>query len=360
MLLARVTLTIGEWMDCQRIERPAVLWEDHFKTAAALLHSAQPTAWTSKALHVLATFAERQCEELLGTMDDEAAIAVRMQKHSELRACELAIRESHGSEQARLRGILRRLEAQVAEDEAEVLDMRSQISGFLRIAVWAFARCLESSGSFDSSVYPLVSLLMTHASAPEMAETLAQQTVDRIASAKFLPLAHQLCARLSTDETPFHLVLRRLVYRMAVEYPYHIIGHLFALRNANRTSSAASSKRRERTETDDMEEKRCKAAQGILLQLKSTDAELRSIVDAIDQMCEVYIELAVSAVPEKYRSSKLVNKIIGFGSKMRISRLLHDLPQNIPVFTARPTIGVPGDYTCVPFISSMSEGYSLA
>ncbi|KAJ1943458.1 hypothetical protein FBU59_002906, partial [Linderina macrospora] len=395
ILLSRVTLTIGEWLDHERVERPKVLWEKYFNKAAVLLQtatiSAMPSsstsplssfssssssaavaaAWTGKALNVLGTFAERQCEELLATIDDEAASAVRLQKSNELKACQQAILEASssgnggGSELARLKGILRRLEAQVSSDEAEMKTTQTDIGGFLQIAVWAFAQCLEISDSFDNSVYSLVSLIMTHANMPEMGTILLANTpMERIASRKFLPLAHQLCARLSTDETPFHSMLKRLVYRMAVEYPYHVLNHLFALRNANRTSSASSSggggKGKGKSESDIMEEKRCRAAEGILMQVRATDSDLKGIVDAVDQMCEAYIELAVSSVPEKYRNTKLVNKIIGFSSKMRISRLLQNLPPNIPVFTARPTTGIPGDYGCVPFISSMSEGYSLA
>ncbi|KAJ2769955.1 Serine/threonine-protein kinase tel1, partial [Coemansia nantahalensis] len=371
ILLSRVILTVGEWSDKQRSERPAVLWEEYFNKAARLLENVDsPTAWTGRVLYGLAAFAERQCEELTATRDDEAAIAMRKQKTREFAACqqEIAKTTSAGG-LARLRAILRRLEIQVANDQKELAVLRSSIDGFMRLAIWSFVKCLECTDAFDDSVYSLVSLVVTHARSAELQGVLTPGLTDAVPSRKFLPLVHQLCARLSTDEDSFHRMIVHLVRRMAVDYPYHTMYHLFALRNANRTTTTAPSSAGRRSasaaallapESERMEARRSEAATEILVGASSVSTELRGIVQAIDELCSMYIELAVSPVPDKYKNGKGDGKMIAFDKRLRVTRLAKNPPPNIPVLTARPQADAPRDYTSVPFITSIAEGYSLA
>ncbi|KAJ1902440.1 hypothetical protein LPJ66_000051 [Kickxella alabastrina] len=385
ILLSRIILTVGEWSDKQRRERPKVLWDEYFNKSAQLLQEINsPTVWTGRALHALAEFAARQCEELTETRDDEAASAVRKQKSRELAACRQEVaRTSNATEATRLKAIQRRLEIQEANDQNELAELRSSIGGFLHLAIWSFVKCLECTDAFDSSVFSLVSLVVTNARSTELQKVLSPGLMDSVPSHKFLPLVHQLCARLSTEEDVFHKTISQLVLRMTVEYPYHTMYHLFALRNANRTSSTQDASRTappssasvrsgrksagstildslQVPESEKMEQRRSEAATQILLGVTSNNADLKSIVQAIDELCSVYIELAVSPVPEKFKNSKLDGKLIAFGSRLRITRLIKNLPPNIPVLTAIPHTDAPRDYMCVPFISTISEGYSLA
>ncbi|KAJ2263202.1 Serine/threonine-protein kinase tel1 [Coemansia sp. RSA 376] len=371
ILMSRIILTVGEWSDQQRRERPAVLWTEYFNKSAILLQEINsPTAWTGRALHALAAFAERQCVELTSTRDNESTIAVRRQKTRELDACQQEIaRTSSTSEVQRLRGILRRLEIQVSNDQKELDELRSSIGGFLRLAIWSFVKCLGCTDAFDNCVYSLVSLIMTNARAQELQSVLSSGVMDGVPSHKFLLLSHQLCARLSTEEDAFHQTITQLVSRMAVEYPYHTMYHLFALRNANRAlSSSASAKlsrkgslsSRQVQESEKMEERRSEAATSILTRVSSQSPDLRSIAQAINELCSSYIDLAVCPVPDKFKNSKVGDKLIPFSSRARISKLIKDLPPNIPVLTAALRADAPGDYMCVPFVSSITAGYSLA
>ncbi|KAJ2724709.1 hypothetical protein GGI07_001762 [Coemansia sp. Benny D115] len=387
ILLSRVILTVGEWSDKQRKERPKVLWDEYFNKSALLLQGIRsPTVWTGRALHALAEFATRQCEELTGTRDDETATAVRKQKSRELAACRQEMtRAANSAEASRLKAILRRLEIQETNDQKELETLLKNIGGFLRLAIWSFVKCLECTNTFDNSIYPLTSLIVTHARSQELQTVLSPDLMDGVPSRKFLPLVHQLCARLSNEEDAFHKSISRVVLRMTVDYPYHTMYHLFALRNANRTSptstsnsnapssAAPASGRVSRKgsvaggldslhvpESEKMEQRRSEAATQILVGVTSNNSDLKSIVQAIDELCNVYIELAVSPVPEKFRSSKLEGKLIAFSSRLRITRLIKNLPLNIPVLTAIPRTDAPRDYLCVPFISTISEGYSLA
>ncbi|KAJ2357096.1 hypothetical protein GGF43_001668, partial [Coemansia sp. RSA 2618] len=359
ILLSRVILAVGEWSAEQRTERATVLWEEYFKKAANLLHGvATPTAWTGRALHALAGFAERQCAEMTATRDSDAAVAMRTQKARELAACKSELAAAHGADAARLRAVLRRLEVQAAGDQRELNELRTGIGGFLRLAVWAFARCLECTDAFDLCAYPLVALIVTHSRAPEFHEELKH--VDSVPSHKLLPLVRQLCARLSTDNDAFHATVRRVVTRMATDYPHHTLSHLFALCNADRTAPRPERRPALGSESARLEKRRSDAATSILRSVGGISADLKQIVGAVDELCSAYIELAVAPVPEKYRGAKLEGRLIAFGGRLRIARLRAELPPGLPVLTAEPRADAPRDYTSVPFVSSVSDGYSLA
>ncbi|KAJ1725490.1 hypothetical protein LPJ53_000305 [Coemansia erecta] len=378
ILLSRAILTVGEWSDKQRKERPRVLWEEYFQKSAVLLQSIKtPTMWTGRALHVLAEFAARQCEELSSRRDDESLNAARKQKSSELAACREEIaRATSTVEMNRFKAIMRRLEVQVNSDQKELDDLLTTIDGFLRLATWSYVKCLECTDAFDSSVYSLVSLLVTHLRSAELQSVMSDPLVENVPSHKFLPLVHQLCARLSTDDDPFHQTITRLVLRMTVDYPYHTMYSLFALRNANCTSpapraAAASRPGRksslgdslastQQPESEKMEQRRSEAATQILVGVTTDSPELKGIVQAIDNLINAYLDLAVSPVPEKFKNGSPDGKLIAFGSRLRISNLIKNLPPNVPVLTAVPRVEAPRDYMCVPFVSTVSEGYSLA
>ncbi|KAJ2863464.1 hypothetical protein GGH94_003589 [Coemansia aciculifera] len=371
ILMSRIILTVGEWSDQQRRERPAVLWTEYFNKSAILLQEINsPTAWTGRALHALAAFAERQCVELTSIRDNDSTTAVRKQKTKELAACQQEIaRTSSTTEVQRLRGILRRLEIQVTNDQKELDELRSSIGGFLRLAIWSFVKCLGCTDAFDNCVYSLVSLIMTNARAQELQRVLSSGVMDGVPSHKFLLLVHQLCARLSTEEDAFHQTITQLVSRMAVEYPYHTMYHLFALRNANRALSSSSAAKisrkgslssRQVQESEKMEERRSEAATSILTRVSLQSPDLHSIAQAINELCTSYIDLAVCPVPDKFKNSKVGDSLIPFSSRARISKLIKNLPPNIPVLTAAPRADAPCDYMCVPFVSSIAAGYSLA
>lgn len=367
--LSRIITTVGKWMDIERKERPTVLWDEYYRKSTKIIENiSHPTAWAGRALHALASFAERQCIEMAGTRDDAAINRVRRQKLKELEACrsEISRATSSGAELHKLKAIVRRLEIQVDTDENELEDLRNNIKAFLELAIRSFVKCLECTNAFDSCVYSLFSLIVTNARAPELQRILVPGLLDSVPSSKLIPLVHQVCARLSTENDMFHKTIYHLVTRMAIDYPFHTMYHLFALRNANRTQSTAamSHRRSDRLSFlpggEDMEMLRNKAAVEILTDVSGVSTTLHSITEAINNLCSAYIELAVASVPEHNKGDTLGDKIIRFKNTSRLAKMAKHLAPNLPVLTAAQPIGVPRDYSSVPFISSIVKGYSLA
>ncbi|KAJ2795307.1 Serine/threonine-protein kinase tel1, partial [Coemansia guatemalensis] len=350
VLQSRVVLTAGEWAERLRSERAEVLWDAYFGRAARLLEDvAAPTAWTGRALHALAGFAARQCDELTAARDDEAAAALRRHKARELAACQQAAGGSRDA--ARLRALQRRLEAQVAGDRREREALRASIDGFLRLALWALTQSLTASDAFDDDVYTLVALVATHERAPEMQRTLSAGLAPNVPSRKFLPLARQLCGRLG-GEGVVAAGVAALARRMTIDYPFHVVPLLLALRNA--------SARRGAPDGGVLERQRSSAAARLVTDAAAAGSELRSVVGTIDSLCGAYIELAAAPVPERMRGPRAEGRVVPFGARLRIAQLFRAPPPGLPVLTAAPRTGAPRDYACVPFVMSAAPGYTLA
>ncbi|KAJ2615185.1 Serine/threonine-protein kinase tel1, partial [Coemansia sp. RSA 1365] len=245
----------------------------------------------------------------------------------------------------------RRLEAQVASDRREREALRASIDGFLRLAMWALTQSLSASDAFDDDVYTLVALVATHERAPEMQRTLSAGLAPDVPSRKFLPLARQLCGRLG-GEGVVAAGVAALARRMTIDYPFHVVPLLLALRSA--------SARRGAPDGGALERQRSSAAARLVTDAAATSTELRSVISNIDSLCSAYIELAATPVPERMRGSRAEGRVVPFGARLRIAQLLRAPPPGLPVLTVAPKTGAPRDYACVPFVMSAAPGYTLA
>ncbi|KAJ2850452.1 hypothetical protein IWW36_001890 [Coemansia brasiliensis] len=360
ILLSRIVLTVGEWSAELCTERPGVLWEEYFKQAAQLLVGVvSSTAWTGRAMHALASFAERQCAELTAACNDESAAAMREQKKRDQEVCMRAYQKATDAAEKRdLKEVMMNIKGQIENDQRELNELQKSSAEFLSVALWAYAQCLERCDSFDSSIYPMVSLIVTHAHSPELHARLS--LLDTVPSRKLLPLVHQLCAHLGSDAEALSCAIEKNVTRMAADFPYHVLYHLFALRNANRNSehfnrpSPKSSDPRQQLEI-----RRTSIATAILQNLAAQSKDLKAIVGAIDSLCTALIELAYLQLPKEYSRRSIRDPPIRFDSKFRIEQLRKNLPANVPIITANVPAEVPRDYAAVPVITSIFDGFLL-
>ena len=53
--------------------------------------------------------------------------------------------------------------------------------------------------------------------------------VQGVPSHKLLPLGYQIFARLAAERSPFQAVLRKVLARLAIEHPHHMLLHVLAL-----------------------------------------------------------------------------------------------------------------------------------
>ncbi|KAJ2672245.1 Serine/threonine-protein kinase tel1 [Coemansia sp. RSA 1085] len=360
ILLSRVVLMVGEWSDELCTERPDVLWKEYFESAADLLANVvSPTAWAGRAMHALASFAERQCAKLTAECNDEAAAAMREQKKREKDACERAYRNAANVTEKRDYNEARmNINNQIKNDERELKELQKKSAEYLSVALWGYLMCLKHCNSFDSSIYPLVSLIVTHAHSPALHEKLG--LLDDVPSRKLLPLVHQLCAHLGSEATKLSRAIEKNVTRMAADFPYHVLYHLFALRNANRNSEHSS---RPSPKSPDprqqLEIRRTSMATSILHSLAAQSKGLEDIVGAIDSLCTALIELAYVQLPQEYSRRSIRDPPIRFDARLRIEKLRKSLPANVPVITADAPAEVPRDYAAVPVITSICDGFLL-
>jgi ataxia telangiectasia mutated family protein len=211
-----------------------------------------------------------------------------------------------------------------------------------------YAQVLLSSDGHDDSVYRLVALWLEHHADEAFNNAFAQQ-LTLIPSRKFVPLAHQLSARMSklTDSTDsFRSALDQLVGRLAREHPFHILYHIYSLRaTAGSTSAPASApgvapKTRKSLGMEPITSSqagRHKLASDFFAHAKS-DPRLASRVQQLELACEAYVEAAILPRTESAKKSA-----IDFPSTLKLLRLkdlkipvsTYDLPTD-PTMQYRP------------------------
>ncbi|KAJ2450627.1 hypothetical protein EV183_004169 [Coemansia sp. RSA 2336] len=360
ILLSRVVLKLGEWLDKLRGISSEVLWKEYFERAGELLISVEPSiAWTGRAMHALASFAERRCAELTAECNDEAAAAMREQKKREQAACERAYRKAKTlSEKRDYNEARMNIRNQIKNDECNLKELQEKSAEYLSMALWGYSNCLKHCDMFDTSVYPLVSLIVSHAHSPALHQKL--ELLDNVPSRKLLPLVHQLCAHLGSEATELSNAIEKNVTRMAVDFPHHVLYHLFALYNANYKSESSNPPSPKSSDPrQQLEIRRADIAKRILENLNKWNNSLKAIVDAIDRLCKALIDLSYKEPPQKHNRRSLRDPPIRFDSEFLIEDLRQKLPDNIPVITADVPAEEPRNYAAAPVIASIDDGYSL-
>ena len=64
--------------------------------------------------------------------------------------------------------------------------------------------------------------------------------VQGVPSHKLLPLGYQMVARLAAERSPFQAVLRKVLARLAIEHPHHMLLHVLALTHLSGTGRDAA------------------------------------------------------------------------------------------------------------------------
>jgi hypothetical protein len=61
-----------------------------------------------------------------------------------------------------------------------------------------------------------------------------------VPSYKLLPLGYQMASRLTSDQSTFQNVLKKILLRLAVEHPYHMLLHLLSLAHPSASGREAA------------------------------------------------------------------------------------------------------------------------
>ncbi|XP_070188647.1 serine-protein kinase ATM-like [Littorina saxatilis] len=303
----------GNWLAETRSETPTVIMEQYLEKTVQLLESSQDNCGQEavEGYLSLARFADTQYQNIVDHMSSPTFEAKRDLMN---KAAAEYNKYSEGGQVQKDR-YLRTLEKQSKIDEEEVAAMIEDRKRFLQHAVCCYASCLQRGDTHDLRIFRLTSLWFDNNTSPEVNEVL-EKCSQKLKSYKFLPLMHQLAARMSTkvkDNRLFLPTLNKILERAAVDHPHHTLWVLLALAHANKdeevVSQGQSSKRRGKLATGknaNMEtEDRVEAAQKFLAGLKSK-SKVAHIVRDMEMVSTAYIQLANWPVQEYSKEIKPV------------------------------------------------------
>eukprot|EP00980_Cylindrotheca_fusiformis_P018826 scaffold6276_cov138-Cylindrotheca_fusiformis.AAC.13 len=133
----------------------------------------------------------------------------------------------------------------------------------------------------------------------ETANTLLAEGIHNIPTYRFLPLTYQLVSRLESkgveDIGAFQSTLQKLVFKMTVDHPYHLLVPLIALSNGNRVENV----RHTSDFLENVGDKKTSAAAEILDKLqKKAPKCIGDILQAYVMLTHSYIQLAHAPTAE--------------------------------------------------------------
>jgi ataxia telangiectasia mutated family protein len=253
-------------------------------------------------------------------------------------------------------------------DSEEMNELQGDKEEYLWGAVRNYLNCLELGQKVyesandtlqtgNSCIFRLVSL-WTENSCDSEVNKIIEDKIYRISTYKFLPLMHQISARISlkalsaspppksldssldeqSDERAFQNIFISLITNISQDHPHHALPVLFAFLNSNKdylisNANAAGSSTTSRSRALESEknmhnylmtEDRVATASYIINGIKYNQSEqgarLKGIIEAMATLCDAYIELANTPVTEKLKPNEsltfpkhlIINKVKNF------------------------------------------------
>ncbi|XP_076466353.1 serine-protein kinase ATM-like [Babylonia areolata] len=312
-LLTKSLSLYGNWLAETRSETPSVIMEQYLEKTVQLLESSQNSSGPEAVdgYFSLARFADTQYQNIVDYMNSptfEAKQALMNKAAAEYE--KYTVLEENKKDR-----YLRTLEKQSKIDKQEVAAMTEDRKRFLHHAVRCYASCLQHGDTHDLRIFRLTSLWFDNSASPEVNEVL-EECAQKLKSYKFLPLLHQLAARMSSkvkDNQLFMPTLNMILGQAATDHPHHTLWVLLALAHANKDeeiiSQGQSAKRRGKLATgrksSEETEDRVQAAQALLEELKR-NSKVANIVRDMEMLSTAYVELANWSVEQHRRETRPV------------------------------------------------------
>jgi ataxia telangiectasia mutated family protein len=296
-------------------------------------------------------FAERQYQDIKKSSDTARYIAyveISM-KQALARKAEVKHTQQGSSSYSAAVNLQRKAEKALKEDRNRLEQHTRTLRSFREQAVEMFSRCMSVSDDFDEeSIMRFISLWFDNFGEAALYSNL-RPAVDRVASRKFVFLAHQLSARLSSDEStapPTQVpstqqsdiaqsregqsILKSLVLRMCREHPFHSVYQVYCIQPEVDRAASHSRRQSGRVEAPSSQLSRETAATEIFSILHE-DKDSRHRVMAVERLCNASLQWAKHPI-KKELSEKRKKGPLSVPDTLLI-RKIHDI--RAPVSTAR-------------------------
>ncbi|EMD39153.1 hypothetical protein CERSUDRAFT_93196 [Gelatoporia subvermispora B] len=362
LLLAR----LGAWSAEASLEKPDSIVKNYFMPATKRLrHSTSQRGSVepkyAAVYHQYALFADRQYHVIVNSPDALRSKLYVDRKTEEIRQRQSQIQNAQPQStewknlSTQQHNAKRLLELDILQFE-EYKHGRDQ---YLARAVEMYATTLQSCDDFDHDA--ILSLCRLWMATFDNSDTNIDfgKFLTRVPSHKFIFLAHQLSARLSTPHSGQasrdQQVLQYLITRMCRDHPFHSLYQVFCLKGDSDMSEASTSNRRlsGRHEPSPAQAERASAASAIFNRLRS-DALCQARVQDVELVCAASLEWAKHPVKEYLKKTGQKGGSIPDNLKIRNLRNIR-----VPVITTRTPPDPTLQYTEFVTIASFESTYAV-
>jgi hypothetical protein len=347
-LLADALVTCGRWMTKHKVEPANSILDNYLKRGSSIALAAYEKEKTAATAHS-ATEAFLAIGQVASTLFEAVATRVKSlewlkggksiaDRESELRDCDKLIEETKKrQETARKRKTQSKeaididtemkevqyyrmeLQREVTNAKRERSKIQCSVERYRFLALQSFVSALSIADVRGPSdmlrhVYRMVSLWFscdTEDGKGEEVDATIADAVEKIPSFRFISLASQLFSRLDFDDSsPRKAVLqqqlRRLLFKISLDHPYHCIIHLITLSNGKKVSGRHANAFLENSSTAKVDR-----AKDMLGSLKNEDPIfIGPLIQSFELLADAYIHLTnvdTSSIPKSKTSIHFVS-----------------------------------------------------
>jgi hypothetical protein len=387
-LMADALVTCGRWMTKHKIEPANSVLDNYLKRGSSIALTAYDKEKTTATAHS-ATEAFLAIGEVASNLFE--AVAARVKSHewqkggksiadreSELKDCDKLIEETKKRQETTKKRKAQSKEAtdvdiemkevqyyrfelqrEVTNAKRERGKIQCSVEKYRSLALQSFVSALSIAdvrGPNDMlrHVYRMISIWFssnTEDGKGEEVDSTIADAVIQIPSFRFVPLASQLFSRLDFDDSSsgngaFQERLRRLLFKMSLDHPYHSIIHLITLSNGKKVSGRHANAFLENTNTTKVDR-----ARDMLGSLKNEDPIfLGPLIESFEVLAEAYIHLTMvdtSNIP-KNKTSIHFSTVRTSGGGQRLDQCLGTGSRRVSctpcILTKLPTLRPGCDY----------------
>ncbi|KAJ3555154.1 hypothetical protein NM688_g2731 [Phlebia brevispora] len=338
--LRRKALTyalLGTWASEACMEKPTYINSKYFEPAAKImedLHNLKDLPRKSiptSVYHDYAIFAERQYHIITKAPDLLRWKMLVDRKSQEVKALQAQLDSlpKRSDEHNKVEFVFNRSKKILEEDTKQYQAYSKARDAFLERAIEMHSRSLAASDEFDESAIRLCSLWFANFEYMEDGfQHKVHRALNRVASHKFVFLAHQLSARLAKPEAGTEdasHVIWGLMCRMCREHPFHCLYSVYCLK-----SDILRSGQQVVPHDRSPQSTRADAAESMFDYLRKKSSRNNSPVMSIERVCDACLEWA--KYPIKGNPAATKGKDIKVPRHLLITKL-QDIP--VPVVTIR-------------------------
>ncbi|KIY63461.1 hypothetical protein CYLTODRAFT_493892 [Cylindrobasidium torrendii FP15055 ss-10] len=341
--LAAINARLGEWSASACLDKPSAIWTNFFEPARLSAgHTDQDMSADEMAAVYFscAAFAEERYQDITRSADHVRRKFYMTRRQNDIDQLNLTTRE-------------RALASKLLESDRRMYDREeSERIMFLRHGLELYAKCMEISDVYDGEApLYLISLWMANFEQSEIENELPT-ALSRVPSRKFVFLIHQLCARLTMQQSVHQMALRAILERMCTEHPFHSLSEIFCLRSGN--AGRGNQNRKVDSASD-----RALAANLIFQKLKGNPKLVKWIADT-DILCDASVQFATWPISknDKYKGNKIFDAPSGY--KIRKISRGGRVSLDIPPLTAHVPIERELLYNDIPRIDHYEATFTTA